>query len=78
MTLGFQGSGWRLGFVLMRIALSRRSQMNDSHAVGLDEAQTDGEIAGPSLRCSNFRVVGWVTGRFSLLGRTEISFRAKL
>jgi hypothetical protein len=78
MTLGFRGSGRRRGFVLTRTTLSRQSQMNGSHAVGLDEAQAGGEIAGPSLHCSNFRAVGWVTGRFSLLGWTEISFRAKL
>jgi hypothetical protein len=78
MTLGFRGSGRRRSFVLARTALSHRSQMNGSHTVGLDEAQAGGEIAGPSLRCSNFRVVGWVTCHFSLLGRTEISFRSKL
>jgi hypothetical protein len=32
--------------------------------VGLDEAQAGVENAGPSLRCSNLRAVGWVTGRF--------------
>jgi hypothetical protein len=66
MTLGFRGSGRRRGFVLTRTTLSRRSQMNGSHAVGLNEAQTGGEKVGPSLRCFNFCAGGWVTGpRFS-------------
>jgi hypothetical protein len=41
--------------------------------VGLDKAQAGGENDGPSLRCSNLHAVGWVTGHFSLLGRTGIS-----
>jgi hypothetical protein len=44
--------------------------------VGLDKAQAGGENAGPSLRCSNLRAVGWVTGYFPLLGRTGIVRRA--
>jgi hypothetical protein len=44
--------------------------------VGLDKAQAGGENAGPSLRYSNLRAVGWVTGCFPLLGRTGIVCRA--
>jgi hypothetical protein len=64
MKLGFRGSGRRCSFIQARTTLSRRSQMNGSHAVGLNEAQAGGEKAGPSLRCFNFCAVGWVTGRF--------------
>jgi hypothetical protein len=60
------------GFVQARTTLSRRSQMNGSHTVGLNEAQAGGEKAGPSLRCFNFRAAGWVTGRFLFLAGLEL------
>jgi hypothetical protein len=46
--------------------------MDDAQPFGLDEAQVGVGIAGPSLRCSNFRAVGWVTDRFSFLGRNQL------
>jgi hypothetical protein len=59
-------------FVQPRLALDRRSKMDGAHPFGLDEAQVGVGIAGPSLRCSNLRAVGWVTGHFSLLGRNQL------
>jgi hypothetical protein len=72
MKLGFRGSGRRHGFVQARIALSRRSQMNGPHAVGLNEAQAGGEKANPSLRCFNFHATGWVTGHFLFWAGLEL------
>jgi hypothetical protein len=46
--------------------------MDGTQPFGLDEAQVGVRIAGPSLRCSNLCVMGWVTGRFSLLGRNQL------
>jgi hypothetical protein len=78
MTLGFQGSGRRRDFVLARTTLSCRSQMNGSHAVGLNEAQAGGEKAGPSLRCFNFRAAGWVTGPLFSYGPDWNQFWAEI
>jgi hypothetical protein len=30
------------------------------------------DIGGPSLRRFNIRAIGWVTGRFSLLGQNQL------
>jgi hypothetical protein len=30
-------------------------------------------IAGPSLRCSNLRTMGWVTGCFSFFGPKSVN-----
>jgi hypothetical protein len=53
-------------------ALNRRSKMDGAQPFRLDEAQVGVGIAGPSLRCSNFCAVGWVTDRFSFLGRNQL------
>jgi hypothetical protein len=46
--------------------------MDGAQPFGLDEAQVGVGIAGPSLRCSNFHVVGWVTARFSFFGLKSV------
>jgi hypothetical protein len=46
--------------------------MDDTQPFGLDEAQVGVRIAGPSLRCSNLCVMGWMTGHFSLFGRNQL------
>jgi hypothetical protein len=47
--------------------------MDGAQPFGLDETQVGVGIAGPSLRCSNFRAVGWVMGRFSFFGPKSVN-----
>jgi hypothetical protein len=76
MMLGFRGSGRCRDFCFRESRAQPSISDERLTHVGLDKAQAGGENADPSLRCSNLRAVGWVTGCFPLLGRTEIVHRA--
>jgi hypothetical protein len=76
MMLGFRGSGRCRDFCCRESHAQPSISDERLTHVGLDKAQAGGENADPSLRCSNLRAVGWVTGCFPLLGRTEIVRRA--